>query len=162
MLHQPGQPFVVNTSPFLILRPINEVKRHARQQFLTCLKLRSIIFGQFWMPCSNGGIALFIFIHHTLNNKWPFIWFWANSFNIPHCHQLNVILFRLMLCCRFFLVVPNHPFHYFWNNVWSNHQYWFCSIQLQVCHKWLTLLALWSGYIEPVVSHYCGQWIPIC
>ncbi len=83
------------------------------------------------MPCSNGGISLFIFIYHTLNNKWPFIWFWENSFNIPHCHQLNVILFKLLWCCRFFLVVPHHPFHLFWNNFWSYHQYWFYSIQLQ-------------------------------
>ncbi len=102
MLHQPGQPFVVNTSPFLSLQSINEVKRHAHHQFFTCLKLRSIIFEQFWMPCSNGGISLFIFIHHTLNNKWPSIWFWANSFNIPHCHQLNVILVKLLMCCIFF------------------------------------------------------------
>ncbi len=57
---------------------------------------------KFWMPCSNGDIALFIFIHHTLNNKWPFIWFWANCLNISHCHQLNVIRFKLLWCHRFF------------------------------------------------------------
>ncbi len=39
----------------------------------------------------------------------------------------------------FFLVVPHHPLHLFWNNFWSNHQYWFYSIQLQDCHKWSTL-----------------------
>jgi hypothetical protein len=33
----------------------------------------SIIFEQFWMPCSNGGIALFILNHHTLNRKRPFV-----------------------------------------------------------------------------------------
>ncbi len=120
MLHQPDQPFVVNTSPFLILQPIYEVKRHAHYQFLTFLKHVSIIFEQFWMPCLNGGIALFIFIHHTLNNKWPFMWFWANILNISYCHQLNVILFKLLRCCRFFLVEPHHLLHSFWNNFWSN------------------------------------------
>ncbi len=104
MLHRPGQPSVVNTNLFLILQPIYEVKRHGHHQFLTCLKLVSIIFEQLWMSCSNGGIALFIFIHHTLNNKWPFIWFWASSFNIPQCHQLNVILFKLLWWCRFFFL----------------------------------------------------------
>ncbi len=45
-------------------------------------------------------------------------------------------------CCGivdYFLIVPYHSFHLFWNNFWSNCQYWFYSIQLQVCHKWLTL-----------------------
>jgi hypothetical protein len=73
MLHQPGQPFVVNTSPIFILQPFNEVKGHAHQQILTCLKLVSIFFEQFQKPCSNGGIALFILIHHTLNKKFPFV-----------------------------------------------------------------------------------------
>jgi hypothetical protein len=73
MPHQPGQPFLVNTSSIFILQPINEVKGHAHQQILTCLKLISIFFEPFWMPCSNGGIALFILIRHTLNKKNPFI-----------------------------------------------------------------------------------------
>jgi hypothetical protein len=63
---------LVNTSPIFILQSINEVKGHAHQQILTCLKLVSIIFEQFWMPCSNGGIALFILAHHTLNEKNPY------------------------------------------------------------------------------------------
>jgi hypothetical protein len=45
------------------------IKRHAHHQFLTCIKYVSIISEQFWMPCSNGGIALFILIHHTLNKN---------------------------------------------------------------------------------------------
>jgi hypothetical protein len=60
-------------SPFFILQPINEAKGHAHQKILTCLKLVSIFFEQFWMPCSNGGIALFILNHHTLNEKFPFV-----------------------------------------------------------------------------------------
>ncbi len=162
MLYQPSQPSVVNTSPVFILQPINQFKGRAHHQFLTCLKLVSIIFEQFWMPCSNGGIALFILICHKLNNKFPFIWFWANSINMPHCHQSNVILFKLLWCCRFFLVVPHHPFHLFWNNLWSYCQYQLYSIQLQVCHKLLTLLAVWTGNIEPIGSDYCGWWIPVC
>jgi hypothetical protein len=58
MLHQPGQPFVVNTSPIIILQPINEVKGHAHQQILTCLKLVSIIFEQFWMACCTFDLNL--------------------------------------------------------------------------------------------------------
>jgi hypothetical protein len=73
MPHQLGQPFLVNTSPFFILQPIDEVKGHTHQQILTCLNLVSIIFEQFWKLCSNGGIALFILIHHTLNSFFSFI-----------------------------------------------------------------------------------------
>ena len=109
MLHQPGQPFVVNTSPIFILQPINEVKGHAHQQVLTCLKLVSIFFEQFRMPCLNGGITLFILIRHTLNQIYPFVQFGANRFNIPHCHQSNVILFQLLWCCRFFSCCTTSP-----------------------------------------------------
>ncbi len=65
------------------------------------------------MPCLNGGIALFILIHYTFNRKCPFVWICLNKFNMPHCHQLNVILFKLLWCCRLFLVVPHHPCHLF-------------------------------------------------
>ncbi len=37
--------------------------------------------------------------------KFPFVWFGANSFNMPHCHQSNVILFQLLWCCRFFFLL---------------------------------------------------------
>jgi hypothetical protein len=56
-----------------ILQPINEVKGHAHQQIPTCLKLISIFFEQFQMPCSNGGIALFILINHTLNKEFSVV-----------------------------------------------------------------------------------------
>ncbi len=92
------------------LQSINEVKRHVHHQFLTCIKYVSIIFEQFWMPCSNGGIALFILINHILNRKCSFIWICVNNFNMSHCHQLNVILFKLLWCWRFFLSVPHHRF----------------------------------------------------
>ena len=55
---------------FFFLQPINEVKGHAHQQILTCLKLVSIIIEKFWMPCLNGGIALIILIHHILKISW--------------------------------------------------------------------------------------------
>ncbi len=109
LLCQLDQPFLVNMSPCFILQPIFEVKRHAHCQFPSCIKYVNIIFEQFWMPCVNGGIALFILIHHTFNRKRPFIWICSNKFNMPHGHQLNVILFKLLWCCRLFYCCTTSP-----------------------------------------------------
>ncbi len=78
------------------------------------------------------------FITHWMKNALSFEFVWTTL--------IFLIVINWMWSCSnccgvvdFFLVVTHHPFHPFWNNFWSNGQYQFYSIQLQVCHKLLTL-----------------------
>ncbi len=83
-------------------------------------------------------LSSYWFISHWIKN--------ALSFEFVQATLILLIVINWMWSCSnccgvvsFFLVVSHHPCHLFWNNFWSNCQYQFYSIQLQVCHKLLIL-----------------------
>ncbi len=84
----------------------------------------------------------------ALLSSYSFITHWITndlSFDFEQTGLIFLIVINLMWsssnCCVvvYFSCCTNHLFHSFCNNFWSNCQYQFYSIQLQVCHKCLTL-----------------------
>ncbi len=112
----------------------------------------------------------------SLNSFWCLAWMvalfssytsithWITNFFSFHFEQ-TALIFLIVIksmwpssnCCGvvdFFLFVPHHPFHLFWNNLWSNRQYLFHSIPSSYrfvingwhCRHSVQRILNWSGH----------------